>query len=36
MDRVVYQTGNVVVESQGGAHIDIMMLLRRGVKMSPA
>jgi hypothetical protein len=34
MNRVVDQAGDVVVESQGGAHIDIMMLSDRGVKMS--
>jgi hypothetical protein len=35
MDRVVDQAGNIVIESQGSARTSIMMLPRRGVKMSP-
>src|SRR5262249_9149504 len=35
MDRIVYQAGHIVIESQGSAHTGIMMLPWRGVKMSP-
>lgn len=35
MDGVLDQPGNVIIESQGGSHVDIVMPSSGGVKMLP-